>query len=111
MGRGVKKVKDTGFPGLAMKAYRGSAAVAPLILNPCGRLNSPAAFSSGKNSGIHSVGGWVVPRAGGPFGREKHLVLLPVFELRFSQPVDKFVYTLRRPGSQLEGCCRKECSM
>lgn len=49
-GRGVK-VKDTVFPGHAMKAYRGSAAVARLIHNPSGRLYSPAAFSSGKNSG------------------------------------------------------------
>jgi len=90
-----------------MKAYRGSAAVAPLILNPSCRLYSPAAFSSGENSGIHSVGGWVGPITGGPFGREKLLVLLPVFELRFSQPVERSVYTLHRPGSQLEGGCRK----
>lgn len=94
-----------------MKAYKGSGAVAPLILNPSGRLYSPAAFSSGKNSGMHSVEGWVGPTAGEPFGREKHLVLLPVFELRFSQPVEESVYTLRRPGSQLEGACRKECSV
>ena len=71
-----------------MKAYKGSAAVAPLILNPSGRLSSPAAFSLGKNSGIHSVGGWVGPAAGEPFGRQKHLVLLPVFELRFCQRVE-----------------------
>jgi hypothetical protein len=56
-GRDVNKVEDTVFPGHVMKAYRGSAAVAPVILNPSGRLYSPAAFSSGKNSGIHSVGG------------------------------------------------------
>ena len=110
-GRGVNKVNYTVLPGHDMQAYLGSAALAALILNPTGRLYSPAASSSGKNSGVHSVGGWIGPRARGPFVREKHLMLLPVFEPRFAQPVARSVYTLRRLGSQFEGCCRKECSV
>jgi len=52
----------------AMKAYRGSSGIAPLIHNLgtrllCGSLHAPAASPPGKNHSIHWIAGWVGPRA------------------------------------------------
>ena len=46
----------------------------------CSELHAPA-VSSGKNSGTHSVGGWVGPRRGlEGLGEEKNLLLPSGFE-------------------------------
>jgi hypothetical protein len=53
-----------------------------------GQLHVPAALPPGKNAGIHSIGGWMGPRAGlDSFGEAKNLLPLPGFELRTVQAV------------------------
>ena len=53
-----------------------------------GQFHGPAALSPGKNVGIHSIAGWMGPRAGlDGFGEEKMLLPLPGFEPRTVQPI------------------------
>ena len=53
-----------------------------------GQLHAPAALSPGKEAGMHSIAGWMGPRAGmDSFGEEKMLLPLPGFEPRTVQPI------------------------
>jgi hypothetical protein len=64
-----------------------------------GQLHAPAALSPGKNVGIHSIAGWMGPRADlDSFGEEKMFLPMPGYEPRTVQPIgNRYTDTEKKP--------------